>query len=788
MATSSQASYVVPADLDPSTPQLDTGVSFQALLTTGDQVGLKDDGVTPWRFGGIPDGLGAFDNLDGTFTVLVNHELPGNRGIVRDHGAIGSYVSALTIDKTTLEVLEGKDLIEDVHLFNPLTDSFTATAAVISRLCSADLAPVSAYYNAATGLGYNGGRIFLSGEETGSEGRLFAHFASGIQAGNSFELADHGKFSWENAVANPNSGDKTVVAGLDDSTGGQLYFYVGDKKATGSALDQAGLIGGTLFGLSVTELAATANDETSAPNPLGADESSAFTLVSLGDVESQTGVQLEQNSEAGGITSFLRPEDGQWDTINPNRFYFVTTASFTGPSRLWAVDFVDGANPQLGGTVRLLLNGTEGQKMMDNMTVDNRGHVIIQEDVGNNSFLSRVLNYDPATDTLTTIGTHDPARFLTGAPNFLTQDEESSGVIDVTDILGTSTQNAYLLDVQAHYATDAELVEGGQLVLMRADKNLGPEALTGTTGNNTIVGGFGNDTINGGDGADRLDGQGNDDTVNGEAGNDTLVGGSGGVNQLNGGEGIDTVDFSATTAELKVDMRPAPGVAYVGGVLTDNLTSVESVVAGSGNSEVIGSSENNVLTGGAGRDVLFGRGGDDVLFGGAAPAGQYNQLFGDAGSDAASYAGSASRIYAEVATGGYVVNGGSYVLTDTYNSIENLIGGTLDDVLVGGTTANRLTGGAGSDQLYGRTGGDTFVYASASDSSIAAGYDTIADFATGQDKVDLSAFGINASRVLIASSATSTALYADTNLATPGFELAVSFIGANAVATGDLIF
>jgi len=59
------------------------------------------------------------------------------------------------------------------------------------------------------------------------------------------------------------------------------------------------------------------------------------------------------------------------------------------------------------------------------------------------------------------VAQHDPARFTPDAPGFLTQDEESSGIIPMDDILG---EGWYLLDVQAHYATDAELVEGGQLL------------------------------------------------------------------------------------------------------------------------------------------------------------------------------------------------------------------------------------------------------------------------------------------------------------------------------------
>src|SRR5262245_65271755 len=43
-------------------------VTTQAILTVGDSVG-------GYRMVGIPDGLGAFDNGDGTFTLLMNHEI-----------------------------------------------------------------------------------------------------------------------------------------------------------------------------------------------------------------------------------------------------------------------------------------------------------------------------------------------------------------------------------------------------------------------------------------------------------------------------------------------------------------------------------------------------------------------------------------------------------------------------------------------------------------------------------------------------------------------------------------
>ena len=140
----------------------------------------------------------------------------------------------------------------------------------------------------------------------------------------------------------------------------------------------------------------------------------------------------------------------------------MTTASFAGNSRLWKLDFVDPADPAQGGTITALLDGTEGQRMMDNMTVNSRGQVLVEEDAGNNAHLGKIWLYDPPTDSLADVAHHDPGRFLAGGSQFLTQDEEASGIIPAP-FLG---QGWYLLDVQAHFPVPGELVEGGQLLAL----------------------------------------------------------------------------------------------------------------------------------------------------------------------------------------------------------------------------------------------------------------------------------------------------------------------------------
>jgi hypothetical protein len=214
------------------------------------------------------------------------------------------------------------------------------------------------------------------------------------------------------------------------------------------------------------------NNEANSTN-LGGDFQSTFALVNLGDVNDMSGVQIDAASETAGVTSFMRPEDGAWSTVDPDVFYFVSTNAFNAPSRLWEVHFNDATNPNAGGTIRMLLDGTEGQQMLDNIAVTQDGKTLMCEDVGNNAFVGRILQYDPTTDQLTVLGQHDLDRFDPNAPvggqSFLTQDEEASGIIDVTNILGSAGQHAYLFDTQAHFNIGGELVQGGQLQVMYQD-------------------------------------------------------------------------------------------------------------------------------------------------------------------------------------------------------------------------------------------------------------------------------------------------------------------------------
>ena len=193
--------------------------------------------------------------------------------------------------------------------------------------------------------------------------------------------------------------------------------------------------------------------------------------------------------------------------------------------------------------------------------------------------------------------------------------------------------------------------------------------LTGNAGNNRLAGGAGNDTMRGGLG---------DDTYVVDSAGDVVIESS--------NEGTDTVE------------------AWLHWTLGANLEQLR--LMGAANLNGVGNALDNVLFGNTGNDLLYGLGGDDILIGGTASAGGTNQLWGGTGSDTASYVGTTGVVYADLAAQNAHVAG---VLVDQMNSIENLVGGSGNDVLVGDAGANTLNGGAGTDYLYGQDGDDTLI-------------------------------------------------------------------------------
>jgi hypothetical protein len=283
---------------------------------------------------------------------------------------------------------------------------------------------------------------------------------------------------------------------------------------------------------------------------------------------------------------------------------------------------------------------------------------------------------------------------------------------------------------------------------------------------------------------------GGDDKVRGRGGHDFIGGDAvlaaktvtGGDDELRGGDDADIVAGDV----LQVGNGGLFGEIGIGGAVLATMTCGDDQIFGDDGADILagdvyfiggliadssiegGSDE---LFGGNGRDRLFGdfgdgsalatgpvtlSGGGDKLDGGAGDdflAGQFGKdnLNGGKGSDTADYSDKveAVKVTLDGESAIQVKVGG--VNEDTIRNIENVNGGSGNDVHNGDATDNALSGGGGddaldgkggsdllaggqgTDELTGGGGGDTFLF----DTALGDGtFDTVTDFG-GADRIAL---------------------------------------------------
>ena len=120
-----------------------------------------------------------------------------------DHGATGAFVSKWMIAERSLRVAAGRDLISKVATWNAATSSHNAPAKGVSigRLCSATSRPVRPSMTGALGSATTD-RCSSAARKSATRAARSRTPKSGI----SWELPALGKYSFENAVANPATG------------------------------------------------------------------------------------------------------------------------------------------------------------------------------------------------------------------------------------------------------------------------------------------------------------------------------------------------------------------------------------------------------------------------------------------------------------------------------------------------------------------------------------------------------------------------------------------------------
>ena len=264
-----------------------------------------------------------------------------------------------------------------------------------------------------------------------------------------------------------------------------------------------------------------------------------------------------------------------------------------------------------------------------------------------------------------------------------------------------------------------------------------------------VTGSAFDDTITGDANDNVLDGGAGNDTIDGGTGNDTLIGGAG-DDILTGGAGNNTVSYRTTNSTSTAPLGAGVAVPGVNGVIIDlsittaqdtlnagldTLTGIQNVVGSIFNDTLSGGTDAvavaNYIDGGDGADSISGGGGNDTIQGG----GGDDTLNGGAGIDTISYANALTQVVVNLSTAaisGGVLGpvaaarsaGGAGI--DTITNIENVTGGSGNDIIWGSAAANALVGGLGDDNLTGDAGNDTLSGGVGNDTlSGGAGNDTL---------------------------------------------------------------
>ena len=208
----------------------------------------------------------------------------------------------------------------------------------------------------------------------------------------------------------------------------------------------------------------------------------------------------------------------------------------------------------------------------------------------------------------------------------------------------------------------------------------GDDVLIGGLGNDVIFGGNGNDLIRGGEGDDRLFGEAGDDTVFGDAGDDHIEGGDG-KDHLDGGEGDDAIHGGDGIDRL---------IGAAGNDMLDGGQADDLLEGGDGNDTLKGGEGDDVLADGEGNDTVQGEAGDDTMVAGAGD----DIMDGGEGHDTLDLSAAEMDMVIDA------VGGTSYseeLGTDSFASVEELVGGTGNDMFIVGGAAVVLSGGGGKN-------------------------------------------------------------------------------------------
>ncbi len=334
----------------------------------------------------------------------------------------------------------------------------------------------------------------------------------------------------------------------------------------------------------------------------------------------------------------------------------------------------------------------------------------------------------------------------------------------------------------------------------------GADEIFGGLGSNTLRGGSGDDVIEGGEGNDVIAGNSGNDTLHGGEGDDRIftglgenvVRGGGGADEIFGGEGNDVIAGNDGNDMLygnggadRIFTGLGDDMAWGGDGADEIFGGVGvNILRGEAGDDVIhGGDGDDVIAGNDGNDMLHGDGGNDRIFTGTGD----NLAWGDDGADEIFGGGGANLIRGEA--GNDILQGGTGNDTLAGNDgADTIHGGAGDNRLIGGLGDDSLLAGSGDDTMQGDAGADMFIWTDAAQSPWDS-RDTVADFESGVDRIDIAAIqpglsfapgGFTGLAGQVWFSDTTSTLWVDLN-GSGGANFGINLDGVTAIDAGDLI-
>ncbi|MEQ1828689.1 MAG: PEP-CTERM sorting domain-containing protein [Pirellula sp.] len=429
-----------------------TGWSSFAIMNRGDTVPLLG-GTSGQNFSwtsshALFDGLGAYRLDSDTIRVYVNHEVAAG-GVSRVDLSVpllDSWISSRVASNTnTNQTARPAGLVQGVGQGWTAVGVGSASPP-LNRPCSGNFWEANTF---GSGRGFSNS-LYFTGEESGN-----GHFWAIDSATNTIYQAPSvgGAGSWENATLIDTGRNDTVALLLGEDRGtsatgtAALSLYVGQKNPNGNFLERNGLVGGKTYvwdaiGANTNGTLQAggifANNNDAVAGTWTTNTSNAVLFSKAEDVHTNM-----QSSSAGfGREAILASQDQALFHVDLKNLSFIEGDLAANQSSTVRVLLEQGTSPNPGG----IFGSFAG---FDNLVWSPDGNLYVNEDDGEGDVwrvrVSDLLSQYQSgnlSPTLTNVTQLFDANALTLGIS------ESSGIIDISDLLGYQAGGVFLVTGQ----------------------------------------------------------------------------------------------------------------------------------------------------------------------------------------------------------------------------------------------------------------------------------------------------------------------------------------------------